>query len=414
MTRTFISLKERNFRYLILSTGGIGLGMWFQQIGLLWLMKVVTESPTQVGILAAIRGGTVLIAAPIAGVLSDRMSRRLLITLVTLASALQAVVLALLVVLNLVEVWHLYLFAFLEALTNGISWPVRQAFVYNVSTREHITNAIALNAMVQSASRIIGPNIAGALIGFVGIASCFFTLAVVKVAAAIATTMISSSVEQASTQKKESAWASLVGGFKYAATDSTILAILLIASAMPLLVYPYVQFLPFFADNVFHAGPQGFGLLTSALGVGAVPGGLLTASLGNFRGRGVTMVGAYLVYILMLILFSQQGNIWIGAAFIMAAGFFHSIATALTFTLLQLWVRNDMRGRVLALHSMEGGLQPLSSLPMGIAITSFGPQIVVTAACSLALLVISAVAVLAPQLRREPDVLQEEPQVSHV
>ena len=414
MTRTFISLKERNFRYLMLGTAGIGMGQWLQQIGLLWLMKVVTESATQVGILAAIRGGTVLIAAPIAGVLSDRMSRRLLITLVTLASALQAVALAVLVVLNLVEVWHLYLFAFLEALTNGISWPVRQAFVYNVSTREHITNAIALNAMVQSTSRIIGPNIAGILIGFVGIASCFFALAGVKVAAAVATLMISSSVEQASSQKKESAWASFTGGVKYAVTDSTILAILLIASAMPLLVYPYVQFLPFFADNVFHAGPQGFGLLTSALGVGAVPGGLLTASLGNFRGKGVTMIGAYLAYIAMLIMFSQQGNIWIGAAFIMAAGVFHSIATALTFTLLQLWVRNEMRGRVLALHSMEGGLQPLSSLPMGIAISSYGPQIVVTVACSMALVFISTLAIFAPQLRREPPVAQEEPQAAHV
>lgn len=408
MTRTFVSLKERNFRYLMLGTVGLGFGQWFQQIGLLWLMKVVTDSPTLVGVLAAVRGVTVLIAAPIGGVVADRMSRRLLIVLVTLVSAAQALALAILVALNLVQVWHLYLFAVLEAITNGINQPTRQTFIYDVTSRENITNATSLNAMVQSTTRIIGPNIAGMLIGLVSIASCFFVLAAMKMGAALATLMISASAEQPRTQKKESPWESFVGGVKYAATDPAILALILISSTLPLLVYPYNNFLPFFADRVFNVGAQGYGFLASSLAFGAVPGGLLVASLGNFKGKGLLMIVAYLGYISMIVLFSRQDVIWFGFAFLMLGGIFHAMATTLTFTLLQLWVRNDMRGRVMALHSMEGGLNTLGSLPMGMAVSAFGPQNTVTVTTMIALVAVSIISLFSPQLRKEPDAIQEE------
>ncbi|MSQ15842.1 MAG: MFS transporter [Dehalococcoidia bacterium] len=408
MIRTFVSLKERNFRYLILGSVGMGFGQWFQQIGLLWLMKVITESPTLVGVLAAVRGGTVLIAAPIGGVLADRMSRRLLIVLVTLVSAAQALGLAILVATNQIQVWHLYAFAVLEAITSGINQPTRQTFIYDVTSRENITNAISLNAMVQSTTRIIGPNIAGMMIGLVGTASCFFVLAAMKMGASFATLMISASVEQPSTQKKESPWASFVGGVRYAVTDPAILALLLISSTLPLLVYPYNNFLPFFADRVFNVGAQGYGFLASALAFGAVPGGLLIASLGNFKGKGLLMMVAYLGYVALVLLFSRQDIIWFGAACLMAAGVFHAMATTLTFTLLQLWVRNDMRGRVIALHSMEGGLNTVGSLPMGMAVSAFGPQNTVTATTAVALVAVGVISLLSSQLRKEPEAVQEE------
>lgn len=395
---------------MMAGTLGVGMGQWFQQIGLLWLMKVLTESPVQVGFLAAIRGGALLVAAPIAGVLADRMSRRTLIVIITVASAAQALALAVLVQSGRIEVWHLYAFTILEATFNGVNQPVRQAFVYDISSRETITNAISLNAMVQSLSRIVGPNLAGALIGFVGIASCFFVLVGMKLASAVSTLMISESAGGRSAGKQESPLTSLVGGIKYAATDTTILAIIVMTSIIPLLIYPYVQFLPFFADRVFNSGAQGYGLLASALGLGAVPGGLLIAFLGNFRGKGLTMICAYLGYAGMIILFSQQQVLLLGVACLVIAGVFHSVAVTLTFTLLQLWVRDDMRGRVIALHSMEGALQPLSSVPMGFAISRFGPPITVTVATSIAALFIGLTALLAPQLRREPDVARgEEP-----
>jgi len=313
-----------------------------------------------------------------------------------------------LVALNLVQVWHLYLFAVLEAITNGINQPTRQTFIYDVTSRENITNATSLNAMVQSTTRIIGPNIAGMLIGLVSIASCFFVLAAMKMGAALATLMISASAEQPRTQKKESPWESFVGGVKYAATDPAILALILISSTLPLLVYPYNNFLPFFADRVFNVGAQGYGFLASSLAFGAVPGGLLVASLGNFKGKGLLMIVAYLGYISMIVLFSRQDVIWFGFAFLMLGGIFHAMATTLTFTLLQLWVRNDMRGRVMALHSMEGGLNTLGSLPMGMAVSAFGPQNTVTVTTMIALVAVSIISLFSPQLRKEPDAIQEE------
>lgn len=418
VSRTFVSLKQRDFRYLMVGTLGLGLGQWFQQIGLGWLLYEQTGQATQLAFLYALRGVTALVAAPVGGVLGDRFSRRLVIVFATLASAGQASVLAFLVLMDQVQVWHLYAFMVLEALSNGINQPIRQAFVFNVSSRETVTNAISLNTIAQNISRIVGPNLAGMIIGFAGVGYCFFALAVMKLLSAVFTLKISASAGRpARAVKKESPFASFWGGLRYAATDNVILALLLINLVKPLLILPYVGFLPVFAKDVFYKGAEGwavgYGLLASGLAFGSVPSALLIAYLGNFKGMGLAMIIGLLGYDVMVLLFSRQEFIWLGWACLIGAGLFFVISTTLTSALLQLWVKDDgMRARVMSLQSLESGLQPLGTIPMGMAMDRFGAPNTLTAFTTVGAVCICLIALLFPQMRRDPEASEERQAVT--
>ncbi|MBM2826676.1 MAG: transporter, partial [Dehalococcoidia bacterium] len=409
--RTFVSLKYRDFRFLLLSSLGLGLAQWFQNIGLNYLVLLTTGKARQIGFISALRGVTGLIAAPIAGVLADRFSRRLIVVIVTLGSATQATVLAGLVLTGQVQVWHYYVFVILEALFNGMNQPARQAFVYDVSSRETAANAYSLQSMVQSFGRVMGPNLAGAVIGFFGVAYCFFILAVVKGVSAIFTMMISPSAGRPRARIREPFFRTFAAGIRYAYSNHAILALLLINTVRPLLLLPYLQYLPVFARDVFCAGRENwascYGLLASAAGIGAIPGALLVASLGDFRGKGTAMIVALLGWHLMVLIFSRQTNIWFGFACLLLVGICLSFASTLNTTLLQLWSREDMRGRVNALQSMEQGFQPLGQVPMGFLIDRYGAPNTVTAYTTVGLVVASIIAIFAPKLREEPPVQAE-------
>lgn len=412
LARTFISLKYRDFRLLLLSSLGLGLGQWFQQIGMNYLILLTTGKATQIGLISALRGVTSLVATPIAGVLADRFNRRLMLVVVTSGSAIQAIVLAVLVLTGQAQVWHYYVFVILEALFNGVNQPVRQAFVYDVSTRENAANAYSLQQMAQHFGRVTGPNLAGAIIGFVGVAYCFFVLAFVKGVSSVFTFMIRSSAGRPNSRTRESFLRSFIAGIRYASSNQAILGLLLINIVRPLLLLPYLQYLPVFAKDVFCAGNEDwascYGILASAAGIGAIPGGLLVASLGNFRGKGTAMIVGLLGWHLMVLIFSRQTNLWLGFACLLLVGVCLVFASTLNTTLLQLWTREDMRGRVNALQSMEQAFQPLGQVPMGILIDRFGAPNTVTAYTALGLIVASIIAIFSPKIREEPPALSEE------
>ncbi|MCX6021759.1 MAG: MFS transporter, partial [Chloroflexi bacterium] len=183
LLQTFASMQQRDFRYLTFSTGSLGFAQWFQQIGQGWLVLEVTHSAGQVGVITFLRGITILLASPPAGVLSDRYSRRNVIVWTTFASVVQALALAALVFANMIESWHLWVFAIAGGLTQAVTQPARQAFVYDVTERELLTNALTVNSLAQNLARVSGPPLAGAIIGLLGNASLFLVLAVLNVVA---------------------------------------------------------------------------------------------------------------------------------------------------------------------------------------------------------------------------------------
>lgn len=395
---TFASLANRDFRYLLAGTMGVQVGSWSQTIGQGWLVHVLTHSAFQLGLISFIRGMAMLATSPAGGLLSDLLDRRRVVIAGTLLAAFNALVLTALVASGQVAVWHLYALAAIDGAVNAVNQPARQALVYDVVGKDDLTNAVALSSVGSNLMRIIGPSLGGALIGTVGIASCFLFQGLCYTLSAVVTLFIRPI--DPLRQRAASLLESLLGGFSYAMQHRVVLLLLFVAAVPSLLVYPYVGFVPVFASDVLHVGPFQYGVLMTAVGVGSIPGALMAANMADPRGKGWLLLATSAAYMTMVAAFACSPWFLLAFACLVAAGVANSVQNTLNNTLIQLAVSDAYRGRVSALYFMTGGLTPFGSLAMGAAIAALGPQPAVAAFALSAAAVIAALSVASSHLRR--------------
>ncbi|MCK9495860.1 MAG: MFS transporter [Dehalococcoidia bacterium] len=394
----FVSLRDRDFRLLWYGTAFVGFGQWGQQIGLNWLVFLLTDSAVQLGGVAFAGGLLSLFLTPFAGVLADRYSRRMIILLTTLFGAAQSLIIAALVISGTAEVWHAYVFSVLSATTQALNNPARQAFVNDVSTPENLPNAIALTSIAQNASRIVGPPLAG-LIAAWDVSAAFITVAVVRLIASGLTVMLSPR-EQTNEDSRGNPIPLIFKGFAYLAREADLRQLLLLNAVTALFVYPYVSFMPVFAERVFNAGALGYGLLIAMIAVGSIFGLLALAWLPNLRRRGLIMQIGFLGYMVFLIAFTQAQFLLLAMLAVAVAGLFFGVASALNQTLFQILVRNDMRGRGMASLQVAGGLSPLGALSMGFLIEAIGIRWGVGLHIAVALVLLSLLTMFGKAVRR--------------
>jgi MFS family permease len=356
-----------------LSTLAVGFGQWAQQLGLPLLTLELTGSATQLGALAFFRGIVGTVTAPIGGVLADRYPRRRVIIASTALSMVQASALAILIVAHLIQMWHVYVFAFLGGIIQSLTQPARQAYVYDVSTDATLQNAIAMNSFVQNLSRIAAPPLVGAMVIW-GIGAPFIFMAATQVVAMGFTLLISRNTRQAA-PSKTNPFRQIAEGFRFTWEDRRILGLVVVSAIPALLIFPYLPFIALVSRDVLHTGPTGYGLLTSMLGWGSIVGMFCLAMFRDPPHKGRLMLGGFLGYAGLLIVFSQSRSFVLDLAVLGIAGIFFSIAQALNNTLIQLATRNEIRGRIMAVWQMSAGLQPLGALPLGFLITHYGVQV---------------------------------------
>ena len=167
-----------------------------------------------------------------------------------------------------------------------------------------------------------------------------------------------------------------------------------------LLIYPYVQYLPIFANEILNVGAQGYGVLSSGLGFGSIAGALLLTWLGDLRHKGRIMLVTLVVYQILIIAFALSPWFWLSMACLVVSGLFHSIYAALNTTMAQLATRTEFRGRVMALFGMSFGLTPFGALPMGFLVAGIGAPYSVALFCAAACLTVLALAAASPALRK--------------
>lgn len=366
----FVSLRQRDFRLLWAGTIAVGFGQWGQQIGLNWLVFLLTGSAVQLGAVSFAGGILSLILTPYAGVLADRYSRRLIMLAATVLGAVQATALAVLVLTDTVVVWHAYVFAVFAALTQAMNQPARQAYVNDVSSPDTLPNAIALTSIAQNLSRIVGPPLAGLIAGW-NVGAAFVFVAVTRVIASGLTMMLSSR-EQSAADGRGNPIKLIIGGFSYLFQDGTLRMLLVVNALTALFVYPYVSFMPVFAEEIFNGGSQTYGLLVSMIAVGSIIGLLGLAWLPNLKHRGTLMLIGFMGYTTLLMVFTHAPVLPVALVSLAFAGLFFGTASALNNTLFQTLVRNDMRGRGMAVLQVAGGLSPIGALSMGLLIETIG------------------------------------------
>jgi len=367
------ALSYRNFRLFFAGQSISLIGTWMQRIALGWLVYRMTNSAFLLGFVGFAGQLPTFLFSPFAGVLADRMNRHRLLILTQAMAMIQALILALLVLMGSVLIWHIILLSILLGLINAVDAPVRQSFMVEmVERKEDYGNAIALNSSMVNGARLIGPSIAGILIAAVGEGICFLINGISYLAVIIAL-LAMHITRKTATPKSSHVWRDLKEGFAYAFGFAPIRAILLLLSLVSLMGMSYAVLMPIFAKDILHGGPHTLGFLMAAAGVGALIGALSLASRESVLGLGKWIVRGAVVLGIGLILTSLSRVVWLSIILLLLIGFGMMVQMASSNTVLQTIVDDDKRGRVMSFYAMAFmGMVPFGSLIAGSLASKIG------------------------------------------
>ncbi|HVF76179.1 MAG TPA: MFS transporter [Acidimicrobiales bacterium] len=370
--RTFRSLQIRNYRLFFCGQLVSLTGTWMQSVAQAWLVLRLTDSGAAVGMVTGLQFVPMLVAGAWGGVVADRVDKRK--ALVVVQSAMGAVALALAVVTatEVVELWMVYLAAFLLGCATVIETPTRQAFVTEMVGPESLPNAIGLNSALFNGSRVVGPAVAGFLIVGAGLWICFLVNAVsfLGVIGALVA-MRPEELHPAERARREPG--QVRAGLRYVWSSPERRWTLLLVAAVGTFAFNFNVVLPLMARFTFGADAGGFGLLTSAIGVGALVGALVTAARAKpspsllVRGCGATAALMAAAAVAPTMAVELVVLVLLGAAVIT----FMTTANAM----LQLGSEPAMRGRVMALYALVFlGSTPIGGPIVGTVAEQFGPR----------------------------------------
>jgi len=365
VSNRFRALEHRNFQLFFAGQLVSLIGTWMQSTAQLWLVYKMTNSPVLLGIFGFSSQIPILFLASIGGYVGDRYNRHRGVIWTQTTALILAFVLAALTLLGVVRVWEIVLIAFLAGIVNSFDVPIRQAFLVQMVGKDDLPNAIALNSSIFNAARVVGPAIAGFAISWIGEGWCFFLNGVSFLAVIIALLMMRIEKIQVPVGKG-SPLQHFIQGFRFAMSDRPIRSTLLLLSLMTMFGLQYSVFMPIFARDILHGGPDLLGLLMSFAGVGAVIGALHFAGRSDFKTLVEWIAATSTACALGLILFSQSRNFWLSAAMLLVVGFSATSQLAATNTIVQDRVPDELRSRVMALYAtMFMGVQPIGGLVAG-------------------------------------------------
>jgi len=362
----FRALYSKNYRLFFGGQGISLIGTWMQQIAMSWLVYRLTNSAFLLGVIGFSSQICSFIFSPFAGVISDRWNRhRILIATQSLAMV-QAFILAALTLTGVIAVHHLIILAFFLGFVNAFDMPTRQAFVVQmVEKREDLGNAIALNSFLFNGARLVGPSVAGVLISILGEGMCFFFnglsfLAVIIALLAMKVTFHKRQSERHHILKE------LKEGFTYAFGFPPIRSVLFFLGWISMVGMANTTLMPVFAKNILHGGPQNYGFLMAAIGVGAIIGAIFLASRRSVLGLGKIIATAAATFGIGLISFSLSHVLSLSLFLLLVTGFGMMVQMASSNTILQTVVDEDKRGRMMSLYVMAFmGMAPFGSLAGG-------------------------------------------------
>ncbi|OBB99817.1 MULTISPECIES: MFS transporter [unclassified Gordonia (in: high G+C Gram-positive bacteria)] len=357
-TGVFASLSVHNYRLYFGGQAVSLIGTWMQATAQAWLVLTLSGSSSILGLIVALQALPILIIGPYAGVIADRVDRRLLMIFLQSIMGVLALVLAILTLGGWIAVWQIAILALLLGLNNAFENPARQAFIHQIVGESLIRNAVTLNSVMVNAARAIGPAVAGVLLAAVGAGWCFVInatsfVAVVVSLVAMRTSEISHEipVPRAKGQLRE--------GLRYVRSKPILWVPLVMMALVGTLAYEFQVSLPVAARDVFDGGPQAFGFMTSSMGVGAVVGGLIVAARGTTGLR--TLIVTATGFGITIAVTAAAPSLWLAIVALFFVGWLSVSFMSTGNATLQLNSRPQMRGRVMALWSVAF----MGSTPIG-------------------------------------------------
>ena len=363
----FSALTQRNFRLFWFGQVISLTGTWMHSTGQGWLVLKLTDSPFYLGLVGSAASLPILLFTLGGGVIADRFPKRKILLVTQTVLLFLAFSLALLVSSGTVTVWHVLIIAFCIGTTGAFDIPARQSFLIEMVGKEKLTNAIALNSAAFNGTRVIGPAIAGLIIGYLGLSFCFYINALSFLASLAGLLKMKFKSEDITIGKKAGFKEEFIQGLNYILSESDIYIIILSVGIISFFGFPYITFLPVYARDILKSGATGLGILMGFAGAGALIGALNLAIMGDFRRKGVLMVTSAIILSTALFIFSLSTNAYLSYLMLFLIGWSAISQIATANSLLQLMVPDRLRGRVMSSFTMVFlGMSTLGNLAVGI------------------------------------------------
>lgn len=347
--QTFRALQVRNYRLFFVGQVISRSGWWIQMVAENWLVVDLGGSGLVLGITSALQFAPLLLFSAYAGVLVDRRDTRKLLIATQCASGLLALIIGLLALTGVVQIWMIWLAAFLLGCLNAFEIPAREAFTMELAGPAHVTNAVALNNVVRNSSRAFGPALGGWLISWAGIGACFLLNAASYAVVIAALYRLNPSAlyeERAAPHRR----GQLREGWRYVWRHLTLRTALLITAVAATFCTNFIVLLPLYISQTFQKDAEVYGLIMSCLGIGMLMGSLMAASWTAPTLKRVA--GLALCFGLAHAVVGVAPNLVTGFLAIAIMGCASSMCLTCCAGYFQLHAGESMRGRVMALYTL--------------------------------------------------------------
>ncbi|MFF9913831.1 MFS transporter [Streptomyces sp. NPDC013457] len=370
---TFSSLRIRNYRLFF--TGAIvsNTGTWMARITQDWLVLSLTGSAAAVGITTALQFLPMLLFGLYGGVIADRYPKRLILMISQAALGLCGLALAVLTLSGHVQVWHVYLVAFLLGMVTVVDNPTRQSFVSEMVGPKQLRNAVSLNSANFQSARLVGPAVAGLLIATVGSGWSFLLNGLFFLAPLTGLWLMRPSefhpVERAPRGKGQ-----LREGLRYVAGRPELIWPIALVGFVGTFGFNFPIWLTAFSEEIFHVGAGTYGFLNTLMAAGSLAGALFAARRGSTRLR--KLVGAAVVFGVLEIAAALSPSFWLFALLLVPIGMFGLTVNITANSAVQLATDPAMRGRVMSLYMMVfAGGTPIGAPLLGWITDTYGPRV---------------------------------------
>ena len=391
------ALRHRNYRLFLTGQIVSTVGTWMQSVAMPWLALQLTHSGFLVGLVLAVQFTPVLLGSQFGGIVADRFRKRDILLVTQTAFMVPSFCLFVLSASGHAQYWEILIAAAASGTINVFDVPCRQAFVVEMVGKQDLMNAIALNSSVFNGAAVIGPSVAGLIIGAVGVPICFLANSVSYLAAILAL-LLMRDLPTVVRLTREQPWTQRIAeGASYARREPVVGLLLVVVAVFSLFAMNRLTLIPLFADQVLDVGARGFGFLMASMGSGALLGALTLAffpRLGDDPRRQLLLA---FVWVAALLTFSASRSFPLSIAALLVAGYSQISFVATANNRIQTLTPDHLRGRVMALYAQALiGVGPFGSTQAGLLASLLGAPWAMAIGATVAGAVVLAVWLVRP------------------
>jgi predicted MFS family arabinose efflux permease len=348
------------------------VGTWMQKLAQAWLVYEISGSAFYLGLDAFLGEIPIILFSLVGGVFADRTSRRRLLLISQFVQMGCAFLLAILVAFGMRQIWPILCLSFVVGTAQSFGGPAYSALIPTLVEPEDLPNAIALNSIQFNLARVIGPVLGGLALKQLGATWCFALNGVSYIAVVASLVMIQARFVPGG-GKGQSVLASIKQGFGFIRQRESMVTLIVLAFSMTVVGFPMIAFLPVFARQVFHGGPEAYTALLSSSGLGSVAGALIVAGLGRKKNLGKSALIMLIAFGVTMTSFALSKSILWSCVFLFLSGAAMIAVFAMVSSLVQLITADEMRGRVMSVYNVafRGGM-PIGSIVIGGVIQQLG------------------------------------------